>query len=104
METIEKKSNDEYEEQAAPGILYQEEDAMLRMIRDYYNESVKEIVIDEPIAFQHALEFFKTHMPAEQKKLQLYLGEKSLFSSYEIEGQMRINKNTDLNIQKDLEH
>ena len=81
---------DEYEEQAAPGILYQEEDAMLRMIRDYYNESVKEIVIDEPIAFQHALEFFKTHMPAEQKKLQLYLGEKSLFSSYEIEGQIEV--------------
>ena len=29
-------------------------------------------------------------MPAEQKKLQLYLGEKSLFSSYEIEGQIEV--------------
>ena len=71
---------EDYEEQPAPGILYQEEDAMLRMIRDYYNESVNEVIIDEPVAFQHALEFFKTHMPSEQKKLQLYLGEKSLFS------------------------
>ena len=81
---------DDYEEQSTPGILYQEEDAMLRMIRDYYNDSVTEVVIDEPVAFQHALEFFKTHMPAEQKKLQLYLGEKSLFSTYDIEGQIEV--------------
>jgi len=81
---------DEYEEQSTPGILYQEEDAMLRMIRDYYNDSVAEVVIDEPIAFQHALEFFKTHMPAEQNKLHLYLGEKSLFSTYDIEGQIEV--------------
>ena len=81
---------DEHEEQSTPGLLYQEEDAMLRMIRDYYNDSVSEVVIDEPVAFQHALEFFKTHMPAEQKKLQLYLGEKSLFSSFEIEAQIEV--------------
>ena len=81
---------DEYEEQSTPGLLYQEEDAMLRMIRDYYNDSVTEVVIDEPASFQHALEFFKTHMPAEQKKLQLYLGEKSLFSTYDIEGQIEV--------------
>ena len=81
---------DEYEEQSAPGILFQEEDAMLRMIRDYYNDSVTEVVIDEPVAFQHALEFFKTHMPPDQKKLQLYLGEKSLFSTYDIEGQIEV--------------
>ena len=81
---------DEYEEQSTLGLLYQEEDAMLRMIRDYYNDSVTEVVIDEPVAFQHALEFFKTHMPAEQKKLQLYLGEKSLFSTYDIEGQIEV--------------
>ncbi len=81
---------DDYEEQSTPGILYQEEDAMLRMIRDYYNDSVTEVMIDEPVAFQHALEFFKTHMPAEQKKLQLYLGEKSLFSTYDIEGQIEV--------------
>ena len=81
---------DEYEEQSTPGILYQEEDAMLRMIRDYYNDTVSEVVIDEPIAFQHALEFFKTHMPADQNKLQLYLGETSLFSSHQIEGQIEV--------------
>ena len=81
---------DEYEDQSAPGLLYQEENAMVRMIRDYYHENITEVVIDEPIAFQRALKFFQAHMPEDQKKLQLYLGEKSLFSSCEIEGQIEV--------------
>ena len=81
---------DEYADQSAPGLLYQEENAMVRMIRDYYHENITEVVIDEPIAFQRALKFFQAHMPEDQKKLQLYLGEKSLFSSCEIEGQIEV--------------
>ena len=81
---------DEYEEQSALGLLYQEENAMVRMIRDYYHENISEVVIDEPVAFQRALEFFQAHMPKDQKKLQLYLGEKSLFSSYDIEGHIEV--------------
>ena len=81
---------DEYEEQSALGLLYQEEIAMVRMIRDYYHDNISEVVIDEPVAFQRALEFFQAHMPKDQKKLQLYLGEKSLFSSYDIEGHIEV--------------
>ena len=81
---------DEYEEQSGLGLLYQEEIAMVRMIRDYYHENISEVVIDEPVAFQRALEFFQAHMPKDQKKLQLYLGEKSLFSSYDIEGHIEV--------------
>jgi len=81
---------DEYEEHSALGLLYQEEIAMVRMIRDYYHENISEVVIDEPVAFQRALEFFQAHMPKDQKKLQLYLGEKSLFSSYDIEGHIEV--------------
>ena len=81
---------DEYDEQSTLGLLYQEENAMVRMIRDYYHENISEVVIDEPVAFQRALEFFQAHMPKDQKKLQLYLGEKSLFSSYDIEGHIEV--------------
>ncbi len=82
------KSN--YEDQPIPGLLYQEEDAIVRMIRDFYNDHVTEVVIDEPIAFQHVLEFFQANIPKDQKKLQLYLGEKSLFASYVIEEQIEV--------------
>ena len=80
----------EYDSKTTPGLLFQEEDSVLRMIRDYYNENVIEVIIDEPIAFQHTLEFFQTHLQSEQKKLQLYLGEKSLFSQHGIESQIEI--------------
>ena len=82
------KSN--HEDQSTPGLLYQEEDAIIRMIRDFYNDDVAEVVIDEPIAFQQVLEFFQAHIPKDQKKLQLYLGEKSLFASYAIEEQIEV--------------
>ena len=82
------KSN--YDDQSIPGLLYQEEDAIVRMIRDFYHDNVAEVVIDEPIAFQHVLEFFQAQIPKDQKKLQLYLGEKSLFASYEIEEQIEV--------------
>ncbi len=80
----------DHDDQSIPGLIYQEENSIVRMIRDFYHDDVSEVVIDEPIAFQHALEFFQAHIPKEQKKLQLYLGEKSLFASYEIEEQIEV--------------
>jgi|TARA_Y100000031_G_scaffold33441_1_gene37473 ribonuclease E len=80
----------DHDDQSIPGLLYQEEDAIVRMIRDFYHDNVTEVVIDEPIAFQHVLEFFQAQIPKDQKKLQLYLGEKSLFASYEIEEQIEV--------------
>ncbi len=80
----------DHDDQSIPGLLYQEEDAIVRMIRDFYHDNVSEVVIDEPIAFQHVLEFFQAQIPKDQKKLQLYLGEKSLFASYEIEEQIEV--------------
>jgi len=80
----------DYDSVSSTKLLYKEEDAMLRMIRDYYNDTVMEVLIDEPVSFQHALEFFKTYLPTEQNKLKLYLGEKSIFSNHGIENQIEI--------------
>ncbi|MAE17267.1 MAG: hypothetical protein CL911_07495, partial [Deltaproteobacteria bacterium] len=44
--------------------------------------------IDDAEAFQRALEFFQANMPTQQKRLQLYLGERSLFSEHDIEKQI----------------
>ncbi|MDP6205396.1 MAG: ribonuclease E/G, partial [SAR324 cluster bacterium] len=38
--------------------------------------------------FQRTLEFFQANMPSQQNRLQLYLGEKTLFASYGIEAQV----------------
>ena len=79
---------DVFEKSDKPGLLYREEDAVVRMLRDYFDESITEVVIDDAEAFQRALEFFQANMPAQQKRLQLYLGERSLFSEHDIEKQI----------------
>jgi len=80
----------DYDSESNTKLLYKEEEAMLRMLRDYYNDTVMEVLIDEPVSFQHVLEFFKTYLPTEQNKLKLYLGEKSIFSNHGIENQIEI--------------
>ena len=77
-----------FEEFEKPGLIYQEEEATTRMIRDYFTEEVAQVVIDDANAFQRTLEFFQSNMPSQQNRLQLYLGEKTLFASYGIEAQV----------------
>ena len=47
-----------------------------------------QVIIDDANAFQRTLEFFQANMPSQQNRLQLYLGEKTLFASYGIEAQV----------------
>ncbi len=77
-----------FDESEKPGALYQEEEASTRMIRDYFNDDFAEVIIDDPNTFQRTLEFFQTHMPLQQNRLQLFLGENSLFASHGIEAQI----------------
>jgi len=77
-----------FEGSSKPTLLHQEEDAVVRMLRDYFTDDVDDVIIDDPEAFQRALEFFQTNMPGRQKKLQLYLGERPIFSEHRIEDQI----------------
>ena len=77
-----------YESSAGAGLLYEEEDVVVRTLRDYFIDDIAEIWIDHPETFQRALEFFKSNIPGRQKRLQFYLGERSLFSDYGVENQI----------------
>lgn len=78
----------QYENTSEPRLLYEEEDVVVRTLRDYFIEDIGEIWIDHPEAFQRSREFFKANIPNQQKRLQFYLGERSLFSDYGIENQI----------------
>ena len=82
------KIKQSFEDSSKPTLLHQEEDAVVRMLRDYFTDDVDDVIIDDPEAFQRALEFFQTNMPGRQKKLQLYLGERPIFSEHRIEDQI----------------
>ncbi|MBU2512478.1 Rne/Rng family ribonuclease [bacterium] len=71
-----------------PGLILEEDNAVIRTLRDYYTEDISEVWVDNPETFQNALQFFKQVAPRKQKDLKLFVGDRSLFATYNIERQV----------------
>lgn len=71
-----------------PGLLQEEDDVVTRTLRDYYTEDISEIWVDNAETFQKALIFFKKNAPRRQKDLKLFVGDRSLFATHNIERQV----------------
>ena len=73
----------------APFLIFQESDAVTRGLRDYFSDDVGECLIDQPEAFQKALDYMQRFMPPDaQRKLKLYDDPVPLFTRYQIESQI----------------
>ena len=77
-----------YNNTKTSGLVYEEEDVIVRTIRDYFTNDIEEIWVDHPDAFQKALHFMKTDVPRKQKIVKLFVGNRSLFSTYSVERQV----------------
>ena len=76
------------EEQPAPALLYQENSAVLRAIRDNLRRDVGEVLIEGDDAFQEASSFIAQVMPHYKEKVKPYSDGIPLFSRYQIESQI----------------
>ncbi|MCZ6629195.1 MAG: Rne/Rng family ribonuclease [SAR324 cluster bacterium] len=83
-----KSIESKFQKQKKPGLLYQEPKSLLRVLRDYFSDDVEDVLVDSADAFQEALLYFKAVLPKFQKRLKLYVGDKSLFSANNIEVQI----------------
>ena len=72
-----------------PGLLYQDLDLVLRMIRDMLREDVSEVWIDDEEQHARALRFTEAFMPTYSERIKLYEGRTPIFDSYGIEAQLR---------------
>jgi ribonuclease E len=73
----------------APFLIYQEGNAIVRALRDYFSNDIGEILIDSPTVHQDALEFMERVLPQSIKKLKLYDDlTVPLFTRYQIESQI----------------
>jgi ribonuclease E len=72
----------------APKLLYQENNVILRAIRDYLRKDVGEVLIDSSAAFDEAREFVDQVMPQFKERIKLYSDSIPLFSRYQIESQI----------------
>jgi ribonuclease E len=76
------------EDRAAPFLIYQESNVIIRALRDHLRSDIGEILIDDAEIFQRATEFMTQVMPHNLKKLKRYDDPVPLFSRYQIESQI----------------
>ena len=72
----------------APFLIFQENNILLRALRDYLRADINEVVIDNEEIFIAAREQMQFSMPNDLDKLKLYSEEMPLFSRYQIESQI----------------
>ena len=83
-EAIQKASD----EQKAPTLLYQENNVILRAIRDNLRTDIGEVLIDQKEAYDEAHAFIDQVMPTFKDRIKLYTDHIPLFSRYQIESQI----------------
>ncbi|MFW7382016.1 MAG: Rne/Rng family ribonuclease [Oligoflexus sp.] len=70
---------------AAPALLYQEPDIIIKTSRDLYSDDVQEIVVDHAQAYSQLKHFLVGTIPGSDEKLQLYTEPEPIFDYYGIE-------------------
>ncbi|MCE2459897.1 MAG: Rne/Rng family ribonuclease [Pseudomonadales bacterium] len=72
----------------APKLLYQENNVIVRAIRDCLRRDIGEVLIDGKDAYQQAHEFIDPVMPSYKDRIKYYNDSIPLFSRYQIESQI----------------
>ncbi|MCF7981130.1 MAG: ribonuclease E, partial [Pseudomonadales bacterium] len=75
-------------ENRAPFLVYQENNLIIRAIRDYLRQDIAEVIIDNPTVHQEAQQFISQVMPQYESKIKLYQDKVPLFNRYHIESQI----------------
>ncbi|MDA0823758.1 MAG: Rne/Rng family ribonuclease, partial [Proteobacteria bacterium] len=73
----------------APYLIYQDQNVIIRAIRDYLRSDIAEILIDDQALFDQAHDFMQQVMPHNLDKLKRYNDPVPLFTRYQIESQIQ---------------
>lgn len=74
----------------APALIHQESDVVIRGIRDYLRQDIKEIIIDQESVFDKAKDYIELVRPDFIPRLKLHTNDRPLFIEYEIEHQIEL--------------
>ncbi|MGQ0618837.1 MAG: Rne/Rng family ribonuclease [Panacagrimonas sp.] len=77
-------------EKSAPFLIYQENNIILRALRDYLRPDIGEVMIDNPEIYETARAHLGAVMPQHLSRLKLYKDETPLFSRFQIESQIEL--------------
>lgn len=76
------------QDRAAPFLIYQESNVIIRAIRDYLRQDIGEVLVDSVEAQEEALSFIRQVMPQYASKIKLYEDSVPLFNRFQIESQI----------------
>jgi ribonuclease E len=82
------QSSLEDESTAAPYLIYQEPDLVVRTVRDHYSSDTSQIIVDNTEAYKALKDFARLVMPRSRNLVKLYKETKPLFSEYKVEEQI----------------
>ncbi|MDD5228696.1 MAG: Rne/Rng family ribonuclease [Methylococcales bacterium] len=86
------------QQQAAPFLVFQESNVIIRALRDHLRTNIDEILIDDPEAFELVKSFLKQVIPSFLSKVRLYKDPIPLFNKYHIESQIEIAYNREVSL------
>lgn len=69
-------------------LLYSDQDIVLQGLRDYLDNSIQEVWVDEDTAHARAEQYMRAFMPRSKTSLNRYTGRRPLFSVYDLEPQI----------------
>ncbi len=69
-------------------LVYDDQDLVIQVLRDHLDSSVDEILVDDPVLFEHASRYLAAVSPRKKIPLTLYEDRTPLFSVYKLEPQV----------------
>jgi ribonuclease E len=86
------------QQQAAPFLVFQESNVIIRALRDHLRNNIDEILIDDLEAFNLVKSFLKQVIPDFLSKIRLYKDSVPLFNKYHIESQIEVAYNREVSL------
>jgi ribonuclease E len=74
--------------QKAPALLYEEQDIVIRTLRDKYSSDVSEVLMNSADSYRKAQAFFDVYYPKQMQKLKLVRQKRPLFFKFNLEEQL----------------
>jgi ribonuclease E len=72
----------------APALLYEEQDIVIRTLRDHYSSDIAEVLMNTEDSLRKATDFFDVYYPKEKGKLKVQRQKRPLFSKFNLEEQV----------------
>ncbi len=82
----------------APCLIHEEDNIIKRSLRDYFDASFDEIIINDKETLKKSKEFVKQFMPSSMKSLKLYKDKNPLFVTHQIESKIMDINNPVVNL------